>query len=172
MKLTRESLAATAVRRYETVTLSNGMEARIQNLGEPEITEFDTIAYDENGEYKDARIKLRRRKLIQLCVVDDAGKRLYEKPEDVKGDGGLLCELFAHCERVTGLDKRIEIKLTDAKKNSAATLDSSTPSASADSLESMILSDGLNEPTAASSITGSPTETLSPSAMIGDVLAQ
>ncbi|WP_339739231.1 hypothetical protein [uncultured Maricaulis sp.] len=146
MKLTRENLAATAVRRFETVTLSNGLEARLQNLGEPEITEFDTVAYDDNGEYKERLAKLRRRKLIQLCVVDEAGVRLYESPEQVKGDGGLLCELFAHCERVTGLDKRVEIKISEAKKNYAQTLDCSTPSESAGNSESPTLSSGSSTP--------------------------
>ncbi len=104
--LTREALSRTADRRYKHETLSNGMVARIQSITEEEKSAYEAIAYDAEGKFQTARMRLRRRKLLQLCLVDDDGNRIYE-PKDVPSmvmDGGIASELFDACVEHCGID--------------------------------------------------------------------
>lgn len=106
-KITREALQATAKRRIKEITLSNGLTGRIQSLFEDELSAYEAIAYDEKGQFQTARLRLRRRKLIQLCLIDDNGNRLYAPKEvtEIKLDGGVAKELFALCLTHCGLDE-------------------------------------------------------------------
>lgn len=167
--LTRQKLRQSAARRYKYVTLSNGDVARLQSITEPEIGAYEAIAHDEKGQWQLSRFKMRRRKLIQLCLVDDAGERLYAA-EEVPGmlmDGGLAKELFDKCVEHTGLDNERE-SVDEAKKNSGQTDDSAPSSESVSSSESTTPSPGTNPSTPTSSPSGSPTGSSSPSATSGD----
>ncbi len=128
--ITRESLQATAKRRILPFTLSNGMTGRVQSLLEDELSAYEAIAYDETGKFQTARLKLRRKKLIQLCLIDDTGARLFAAKEvpQIQLDAGVAQELFAICSKHCGLDKLDKVaEEIDAKK------DSSDPIGDADS---------------------------------------
>jgi hypothetical protein len=140
--LTREALAKTAERRYRLYTCKNGLVARIQSITEEEKSAYEAIAYDNEGKFQTARMRLRRRKLLQLCLVDDNGKQLFT-PQDVPGmkmDGGIASELFDVCVEHCGLGEASSI--AEKKTGSAATGDLDLSSDSASSSESTTLSTG------------------------------
>ena len=105
--LTREKLTRSADRRYKYETLSNRDVARIQSITEEEKSAYEAIAYDSEGKFQVSRMRLRRRKLLQLCLVDDDGKRLYQPDEvpTMKMDGGIASELFDLCVDHCGLEQ-------------------------------------------------------------------
>ena len=132
--LTRELLAKSAVPRYDEFTLSNGLVARIRSITEDEKSAYESIVYDADGKFQVARLKLRRRKLIQLCLVDDAGVNLYTAAEvgTMKMDGGLASQLFDRMVKHCGLDAASD-NVASAKNDSEPTPGSDLLSASASS---------------------------------------
>lgn len=143
MTLTRQQLTQSSVRRFARVTIDDGVihddqasdladHVRIQTITMPEVDDYEAIVYDSKGKYQPARVPLRRKKLLQLCLVDNDGVRLYADNEVAKVDmcGGLGRTIFAACVQFTGIDRDV-ISVADAKKNSSPTPDSETPTASA-----------------------------------------
>lgn len=130
--LTREALTKSATPRYVEQILSNGLVARIRSITEDEKSAYESIVYDAEGKFQVARLKLRRRKLIQLCLVDDAGVNLYTAQElpSMKMDGGIASQLFDAMVKHCGLDAGGE-NVTAAKNDSEPITGSDSPSVSA-----------------------------------------
>lgn len=151
--LTREALTRSAERRYAYHTLKNGLVARLQSITEEEKSAYEAIAYDADGKFQTARMKLRRRKLLQLCLVDDNGHQLYT-PQDVPKmvmDGGIASELFDLCIDHCGLGE--DSSGAEKKNGSAATGDSDSSSDSVSPSASTTPSTG-STPSAPKSSTG------------------
>ena len=144
--ITADGLAKTAERRYLIVQIGAGLSARIQSIDEVERSAYEAIAYDDKGAFQIARLKLRRRKLLQLCLVDDEGNRLFQ-PSDLpkmKMDAGVAGKIFHAAQEHCGLDdERLDIE--DAKKNSELMDDSEESSESVSEPESSTSSSGSGE---------------------------
>lgn len=80
--LTREALLGKSKRRYKDVALFDGDSARIQSLSEAELGEYDAAAYDPKSfKVTPECLVKRRRLLVALSLVDDAGSRLFKSNE-------------------------------------------------------------------------------------------
>lgn len=145
--LTAGQLTATAARRFTTVTIAELGEARIQSIDEVERSAYEAIAYDEEGKFQISRLRARRRKLLQLCLVDESGTRLFAASDlpKMRMDAGIAGRLFEACVEHCGLDDD-RIGIDDAKKNCELTEDSEEPSESPQSSESTTPSLGSDAP--------------------------
>lgn len=160
MTLTKQALAATAVRKFARLTIDDGVihsddtdlgdhpHVRIQTITDDEIDQYEQIPYDQEGKFQASRIRLRRRKLQQLCLIDNDGKRLYEPKEllEIKMGGGISKTIQEGLLEFTGLEANLSKRITvdDAKKNSSATGDSDSPTESASDSESMTPNSGID----------------------------
>ena len=69
-----DQLFAPCKRRHKTLTLPvAGHEVRIRSLSERELSAFSTGAMSKSGNANLSRIESANRRLIVLCLVDNAG---------------------------------------------------------------------------------------------------
>ncbi len=119
----REQFMALKNRRYDVVE-SLGIKFRIQSLSEAEKSAFETEVYFDGEKRRRERMLNAKRKLVILCLVDEAGAALLDD-DDVSElgevDGVVISAIydaaFIHCGFAKGDVDNL------AKKNSAETPD-------------------------------------------------
>jgi hypothetical protein len=104
--LTREKFLARTPRRYTTVALPvKGGDVRIRSLTESEKENYEAEMLTETGQVKRSGLRSARRRLIALCLVDDAGDLLLGR-EDLAAlaelDGADLAVLQEACMKHVG----------------------------------------------------------------------
>lgn len=115
--ITREQLLGLTARRYDTVHVG-GFEFRIRNLSEDEKSEFEASVLNSKGDYSLAKVKRQRRRLIVLCLVDDAGDQLLRPGDELHLgpiDGAVTHQLYDACRKHCGFE---EGDLEELVKNS------------------------------------------------------
>lgn len=123
---TRAALLAPRKIRYGTMPLPvAGVEVRFQSLSDAGFSEFQLggMKRDDSGSMVDDpdTIPTTRARLIQQCLVDDAGALLFSPADvtliasnfDSADSAALYVRLREHC----GLDRRTSARQEDAKKN-------------------------------------------------------
>ena len=134
--ITRQTLENSKQRRAEYYPVGDGQQVRLQSLTETERADFDTFAYDDDGKWSRDLAKLRRRKLIQLTMIGDDGKRQYEPTElDAMGtvDGGLTETIYQAAvkhTRVFGLNEEEDDDQKKGSPESETVTDSALPTGS------------------------------------------
>lgn len=88
----RDSFLALATRRYQTVTIPEFGDVRIQSLSEGERAKIETEAAKDN-------FATLRARLVAACLVDEDGTRLFGDDE---------------CEAIGRLDSRYVAPIADA----------------------------------------------------------
>ena len=123
----KEALFGPAPRRYKDLTLPvAGHAVRIRSLSERELSAYTTVPVNVAGEGKalrQARIEDSSRRLICLCLVDDAGNRLLsdsDAPRLEDWDSADTQYLAGECQRWVGLSGSPDLE-THAKNSAAAT---------------------------------------------------
>lgn len=119
--LTREALLGKTKRRYQSITIGQNETARIQSLNEAEVSEWDATGFEPKT-YKctPAAMARRRRMLVALSLVDDAGKRLFGSDEcdqlsDI--DGKVFAMIHAAAIKLNSLDDDESAAVEDEVKN-------------------------------------------------------
>ncbi len=75
-----EQLFTKAKRRYKRLTLPVAdLEVRIQSLSERELSTYQAVTLAKTGSFKLSKLEDANRRLIVLCLVDDAGNRILNK---------------------------------------------------------------------------------------------
>jgi hypothetical protein len=119
MLATRNQLLGLTARRYKTVEIG-GLSFRIRNLSEQEKSDYEASVLNSDAKYSLGQIRRQRRRLIALCLVDDAGDQLLrpDDAESLKGiDGAMTSRLFDACREHCGFE---DGDLEDLVKNSEA----------------------------------------------------
>jgi hypothetical protein len=81
--LSRQEFLQRTPRRYEDVPLPvKGGTVRIRSLTEAEKEAFEAAMLTDSGQVKRSAMRSARRRLILLCLVDDAGELLLQ-PTDI-----------------------------------------------------------------------------------------
>lgn len=110
--LTREQILAAEDLPKETVPVPEwGGDVIVRSMTAVERDDLEAHFLSERAKSKegvDAVRNFRARTLV-LCIVDESGKRLFEKPEDVDALGrknaAVISRLFGVVERVNGLSE-------------------------------------------------------------------
>lgn len=128
--ITRDQLFGSFVRRYRTVNTPIG-PARIQNLNEDELAEFQHGQLTKDGKLCPTYAKQRRRRLVAMCLVDEKGERLLNQPGDITrlgpaADSAVITVLFLACLEHCGL-QQLEGDAEELEKNSAPTTGDDSP---------------------------------------------
>ncbi len=118
--LDRASFLSPAKRRFKYVALPDGRTVRIRNLTEAERSSFEGSILTSKGDFSLSKIKLQRRRLICLCLVDDEGNRLLTDADADSAafremDGAVTGVLYDECRKWCGFD---EGDLDELVKNS------------------------------------------------------
>tara|TARA_R100000152_G_C6782231_1_gene219178 strand:- start:7194 stop:7592 length:399 start_codon:yes stop_codon:yes gene_type:complete len=116
----REALLKLCERRYATVDIpEREVTVRIQSLSESEKSQYETCLIAKNGKgIMRERLQDATRRLLALCIVDDAGERIFSD-----GDLSALANLDAFvssriydaCQEHCGFNKG---DIDDTVKNS------------------------------------------------------
>ena len=125
----REAFMKPAERRYQTVDINGFGAVRIQSLNEKEWAEFEMSAVASKGGIIRKRVEDARRRLIALCVVDEAGNRLLSNadvPSLENLDGSVAAHLFDTCQKHCGFEDN---EIEDLVKNSDGIPDDALPTA-------------------------------------------
>lgn len=118
-------------RRYKTVDLPvSEHKVRIRSLSENEVSEYQsvTVASGGTGLRRD-RLRDANRRLIVLCLVDQAGNRILGKSHIAKlgeWDGADTAFLYDECVNHCGLNRE---DIEDLVKNSETTTVDDSPAA-------------------------------------------
>ena len=114
---TRDMLLGKFERRFVTFTV-DGLQLRARNLNEGEKAQFEAGSVTEEGKVNLAAIQSQRRRLIQLCLVDDDGQQLLNHKGDLEAlkqlDAAVTTQIFEACRKHCGFDVE-----DPAKKNSS-----------------------------------------------------
>jgi len=102
-----EQLFAPAKRRYKKLTLPvSGLRVRIQSLSERELSAYQAVTIAKTGSFKLNKLEDANRRLIVLCMVDDAGNRILNGSHVAKledWDSADTNFLSAECSSHVGL---------------------------------------------------------------------
>ena len=125
----REAFLTPAERRYQTIAIDGFGSVRIQSLTERQWAGFEMSAVAAKGGIIRKRVEDARRRLIALCVVDDAGNRLLsdsDVPQLEQLDGAVAAKLFDVCQKHCGFEDN---EIEDLVKNSDGIPDDASPTA-------------------------------------------
>lgn len=110
--LTREALKASSEPEYFEVTAGR-FSGRARKLKSSQLSDYESWIVDKSGNVIEERFKLRRERLIAMCLVNDDGSLMYQG-EDYRElsevDGGLIRQLHAQIEAGCGLREMNEAK--------------------------------------------------------------
>lgn len=128
--LTRDQLFGSFARKYRDVPTAIGT-ARIQNLNEDELCEFQAGQLTADGKISDQYQRQKRRRLVAMCLVDEAGKRILDKPGDITrlgpaADSAVITAIFLACLDHCGLSK-LEEEAEETRKNCEPTPGEDSP---------------------------------------------
>lgn len=110
--LTREAIKASSEPEYFEVS-AGGMTGKARKLRSSQLSDYEHWFSDKNGNILEDRIKLRRERLIAMCLVNDDGSLMYpgdEFKELADCDGGIVRDLFEQIEEKCGIRKYQEAK--------------------------------------------------------------
>lgn len=118
----RDVLIKPVARRYVNLTLpASGYEVRIRSLTERERSAYESQLLNAKGDVLKSKLEEAKRRLICLCLVDDAGNRILSDSDadnllewDGSDTAAAYDVIFSHC----GFQKR---DIEDLVKNSVAT---------------------------------------------------
>lgn len=100
-------LTTKLVRRYREVTLPvSGHRVRIRSLSELELSTFQMATLSKKGEFAKARLTNANRRLIVICLVDQAGNRLLNDTNLgalANWDGADAAFLYTECAEHCGI---------------------------------------------------------------------
>jgi len=122
--LTRDVLFSCFTRRYLDVPTPAGV-ARIQNLNEDELCEFQAGQLDREGRINESYQRQKRRRLVAMVLVDADGKRILDQPGDITrlgpaADSAVITAIFLAALDHCGLTK-LESDAENLEKNSEPT---------------------------------------------------
>ena len=111
--LNRAAFEARTKRRYREVSLGGGDTVRIQSLNEIEHSRWEAARYKrvKSGdrttiELAEDALATQAARLLQLCVVDETGERVFQTWEEAgQIDAELSSTIYAACREHCGLDR-------------------------------------------------------------------
>ena len=120
-----EQLFAPIKRRYQKLTLPvSGLQVRIQSLNERELSTYQAMTLAKTGSFKLSKLEDANRRLIVLCLVDDAGNRILNGSHVAKleeWDSADTAYLSGECSTHVGLRAdEIEGLVKNSSKTSVA----------------------------------------------------
>jgi hypothetical protein len=118
--LTREQILGNEApddREYDTVECPEwGGEVRLASISGRQRDEYEQSMIEQRGNDRKMNLRNARAKLIVLCAVDEAGRRLFT-PEDLRAlsskNAKPLDRLFTACQKLVGLSDDDVKELTE-----------------------------------------------------------
>ncbi len=119
--LNREYFQAPPSRRFDTIDLPDGNQARIRSLNELERSQLDNAAVNDKGELVRRELLRYRCRVIAACLVDEEGNQLLSEadiPAIGRLDSATTTALYNACVKHCALEKKDE---EGTEKNSEET---------------------------------------------------